>query len=118
MFFRDPGGNAGPSLYTIDLTGRNEQRVPTPGFASDPGLVAAAVVIVLTDARSTHPIFWAARPDRARCFPLREVAEPIFIGTPSCRPVNAPITIPIGLWWIGVSKWVRQGLIKVDKTFA
>jgi TolB protein len=36
MFFRDPGGNAGPSLYTIDLTGRNEQRVPTPGFASDP----------------------------------------------------------------------------------
>jgi len=36
MFFRDPGGNAGPSLYTIDITGRNEQRVPTPGFASDP----------------------------------------------------------------------------------
>jgi TolB protein len=36
MFFRDPGGNAGPALYTIDLTGRNEQRVPTPGFASDP----------------------------------------------------------------------------------
>jgi TolB protein len=36
MFFRDPAGNAGPSLYTIDLTGRNEQRVPTPGFASDP----------------------------------------------------------------------------------
>jgi TolB protein len=36
MFFRDPGGNAGPSLYTVDITGRNEQRVPTPGFASDP----------------------------------------------------------------------------------
>src|SRR6266478_2940085 len=36
MFFRDPGGNAGPSLYTIDITGRNEQRIPTPGFASDP----------------------------------------------------------------------------------
>jgi TolB protein len=36
MFFRDPGGNAGPSLFTIDITGRNEQRVPTPGFASDP----------------------------------------------------------------------------------
>jgi TolB protein len=36
MFFRDPGGNAGPSLYTVDVTGRNEQRVPTPGFASDP----------------------------------------------------------------------------------
>ena len=36
MFFRDPGGTAGPSLYTVDITGRNEQRVPTPGFASDP----------------------------------------------------------------------------------
>jgi TolB protein len=36
MFFRDPGGNSGPSLFTIDLTGRNEQKVPTPSFASDP----------------------------------------------------------------------------------
>jgi TolB protein len=36
MFFREPGGSAGPSLFTIDLTGRNELRVPTPGFASDP----------------------------------------------------------------------------------
>jgi TolB protein len=36
MFFRDPGGNSGPSLYTIDITGRNELRVPTPSFASDP----------------------------------------------------------------------------------
>ena len=36
MFFRDPGGNAGPSLYTIDITGRNELKVPTPSFASDP----------------------------------------------------------------------------------
>jgi TolB protein len=36
MFFRDPGGNAGPALYTIDITGRNELRVPTPSFASDP----------------------------------------------------------------------------------
>ncbi len=36
MFFRDPGGNTGPSLYTIDITGRNELRVPTPSFASDP----------------------------------------------------------------------------------
>jgi TolB protein len=34
MFFRDPG--AGPALYTVDLTGRNELRVPTPSFASDP----------------------------------------------------------------------------------
>jgi TolB protein len=37
MFFRDSGGKAGgPSLYTIDLTGRNELKVPTPSFASDP----------------------------------------------------------------------------------
>jgi TolB protein len=37
MFFRDPGGDdAGPSLYTVDISGRFEQRVPTPGFASDP----------------------------------------------------------------------------------
>lgn len=36
MFFRDPGGNAGPSLYTIDVSGRFEQKVQTPGFASDP----------------------------------------------------------------------------------
>ena len=36
MFFRDPGGNAGPSLYSVDISGRNELKVPTPGFASDP----------------------------------------------------------------------------------
>ena len=36
MFFRDPGGAGGPSLYSVDVSGRNEQRVPTPGFASDP----------------------------------------------------------------------------------
>jgi TolB protein len=36
MFFREPGGAGGPSLFTVDLTGRNEQRVPTPSFASDP----------------------------------------------------------------------------------
>jgi TolB protein len=36
MFFRDPGGNSGPSLFSIDYTGRNEMRVPTPSFASDP----------------------------------------------------------------------------------
>ena len=35
MFFRDPAG-PGPSLYSVDITGRNEQRVPTPSFASDP----------------------------------------------------------------------------------
>jgi len=36
MFFRDPGGDAGPSLYTVDISGRFEQPVPTPEFASDP----------------------------------------------------------------------------------
>jgi TolB protein len=36
MFFRDPGGSAGPSLYTIDIGGRNELKEPTPSFASDP----------------------------------------------------------------------------------
>jgi TolB protein len=36
MFFRDLGGEGGPTLHTIDVTGRNELRVPTPGFASDP----------------------------------------------------------------------------------
>ena len=37
MFFRDtPGANGGPRLHTIDLTGRNEQRVNTQSFASDP----------------------------------------------------------------------------------
>ncbi|HVV61787.1 MAG TPA: Tol-Pal system beta propeller repeat protein TolB [Pseudolabrys sp.] len=34
MFFRDPG--SGPSLFTVDITGRNEQKVPTPSYASDP----------------------------------------------------------------------------------
>ncbi|MFG1393081.1 Tol-Pal system beta propeller repeat protein TolB [Xanthobacter agilis] len=36
MFFRDPGGASGPSLYTVDVTGYNELRVPTPSYASDP----------------------------------------------------------------------------------
>ena len=44
MFFRDPGGNAGPTLYTVDVTGRNEQLLKTPSYASDPGLVAAVAV--------------------------------------------------------------------------
>lgn len=34
MFFRDNG--TGPSLFTVDITGRNVLRVPTPSFASDP----------------------------------------------------------------------------------
>jgi TolB protein len=37
MFFREARGEqGGPTLHSVDLTGRNEQRVPTPGFASDP----------------------------------------------------------------------------------
>lgn len=36
MFFRQEAGAAGPKLHTIDLTGRNEQAVPTPNYGSDP----------------------------------------------------------------------------------
>ncbi|WP_153771933.1 Tol-Pal system beta propeller repeat protein TolB [Labrenzia sp. CE80] len=37
VFFRDtPGANGGPQVWTVDLTGYNEQRVATPAFASDP----------------------------------------------------------------------------------
>lgn len=36
MYFSDAQGGPGPSLYTINVTGRNQQRVPTPSFASDP----------------------------------------------------------------------------------
>ena len=36
MFFREGTGAAGPQLYSVDITGRNEQRIPTPSFASDP----------------------------------------------------------------------------------
>lgn len=37
MFFREiPGAGGGPELWSVDLTGYNEQRVPSPNFASDP----------------------------------------------------------------------------------
>jgi len=36
MFFRQAAGAGGPTLYSIDLSGYNELRVPTPAFASDP----------------------------------------------------------------------------------
>ena len=37
MFFREAqGASGGPRLYSIDITGYNERRVPTPSFASDP----------------------------------------------------------------------------------
>jgi TolB protein len=36
MFFRDEAGSPGPALFTIDIAGRNDQKVPTPSFASDP----------------------------------------------------------------------------------
>ncbi len=35
-FFRDPGGGSGPALYTVNVTGYNELRLPTPSYASDP----------------------------------------------------------------------------------
>jgi TolB protein len=37
MFFRESrGANAGPRIYSVDITGYNEQVVQTPSFASDP----------------------------------------------------------------------------------
>ena len=36
MFFREASGSGGPKLYSIDLTGRNEQAIGTANFASDP----------------------------------------------------------------------------------
>ncbi|TMJ40672.1 MAG: Tol-Pal system protein TolB [Alphaproteobacteria bacterium] len=37
MFFRDePGDSGGPRLYSVDVSGYNEQLVKTPSFASDP----------------------------------------------------------------------------------
>jgi TolB protein len=37
MFFRETGGEAGGAhLYSVDVTGYNEQPVETPNFASDP----------------------------------------------------------------------------------
>ena len=37
MFFRESRGRDGaPSIYSVDLTGRNLQPVATPGFGSDP----------------------------------------------------------------------------------
>ena len=37
MFFRESrGANGGPKLYSVDITGYNERRIETKGFASDP----------------------------------------------------------------------------------
>jgi TolB protein len=36
MFFRDPGGQSGPKIYMVDITGRVEQPTPTQNYASDP----------------------------------------------------------------------------------
>jgi len=37
MFFRESGGESGgPHLFSVDVTGYNEQQVPTPEFSSDP----------------------------------------------------------------------------------
>ena len=36
-FFRESqGGNGGPKLWSVDITGYNERQIPTPGFGSDP----------------------------------------------------------------------------------
>jgi len=36
MFFREAGGSGGPKIHMIDVFGRSEFQVPTPGYASDP----------------------------------------------------------------------------------
>ena len=36
VFFREDRPGAGPALWSVDLTGRNLRRLPTPGDASDP----------------------------------------------------------------------------------
>jgi TolB protein len=36
MFFREPRPGAGPSLFSVDLTGQNLRPAPTPTQASDP----------------------------------------------------------------------------------
>jgi TolB protein len=36
MFFRESGGAGGPKIYMVDVFGRSETQVPTPGYASDP----------------------------------------------------------------------------------
>jgi TolB protein len=36
MYFKESAGSGGPRLYSIDLTGRNEQQIPTANYASDP----------------------------------------------------------------------------------
>jgi TolB protein len=36
MFFREMRPGSGPTLWSVDLTGRNLRRVPTPNDASDP----------------------------------------------------------------------------------
>jgi TolB protein len=36
MFFSEGAGSGGPKLKSIDLTGRNEQSIPTPNYGSDP----------------------------------------------------------------------------------
>jgi TolB protein len=36
MYFSDPGGDSGPSLYTVDVWGRANNKVPTSTYASDP----------------------------------------------------------------------------------
>ncbi len=37
MFFRESqGGNGGPRIFSVDITGYNERQVPTPSFGSDP----------------------------------------------------------------------------------
>ena len=75
MFFREAAGSGGPQLYSIDLTGRNEQAIPTAELRLRPGLVAAArVARMLTiggkpviQRRRLSAAFWPRR--RGHCEP-------------------------------------------------
>ena len=54
MFFRQNAGAGGPQLYSIDLTGYNEQLVQTQGFASDPAWSPDRSKIAFVSSRFGH----------------------------------------------------------------
>jgi TolB protein len=41
MFFRDPGGNAGPSLYSVDVSARQRRRLQLVPEAGGKNIVVA-----------------------------------------------------------------------------
>ena len=51
MYFSDNVGSPGPLLFTIDTAGRNQQRVPTPSFAS---YLAWSPLVVVSEPRRSQ----------------------------------------------------------------